>query len=169
MRSKRTVRWGFGLAALLLAGISLVAGEMALAVAVAALVLLAVTAYLGDRVLVLATCLIILAKTFYLPPTLWTLIETWDPTMAAQTIQMYRILLLLGLLLPMILMGRHYVESRWTEIIIACLGLIGLGLFLIPIAWRVPQLPLLIVFGGVFLLAAFDFWRELRSGGQNGG
>jgi hypothetical protein len=162
------VRLGFGLAALLLAGLSLVAGEMALPLAAIALVSTAVAAHLGDRALVLTTCLIILAKTFYLQPTIWALIAASEWTTVDQSIQVYRILFLLGLLLPLILMGRHYIESRWTEIVIAFLGLVGLALFLSPIAWRIPQTPLLVVFGFVLALAIFDFWRSFRANRQNG-
>ena len=54
------------------------------------------------------------------------------------------------------------------DIVMAILGLAGLAVFLGIIVWRVPQIPLIIVFTVVFLMAAFDFWRELRSGPQNG-
>ena len=50
----------------------------------------------------------------------------------------------------------------------AIIGLAGVAVFLGVIVWRVPQIPLIIVFTVVFLMAAFDFWRELRSGPQNG-
>jgi hypothetical protein len=55
------------------------------------------------------------------------------------------------------------------DITMAIISLAGLSTFLGIIIWRVPQLPLIIVFGLVFLMAAFDFWRELRSSHQNGG
>lgn len=55
------------------------------------------------------------------------------------------------------------------DIIMAIISLAGLATFLGIIIWRVPQLPLIIVFVVVFLMAAFDFWRELRSRRQNGG
>ena len=34
--------------------------------------------------------------------------------------------------------------------------------FLGIIAWKVPQLPLIIVISVVLLMAVFDFWLELR-------
>ncbi len=49
-----------------------------------------------------------------------------------------------------------------TDILLAVLALTGLGTFLVLIAWRVPQTPLLIIFSLVFLMAAYDFWRDLR-------
>ena len=54
------------------------------------------------------------------------------------------------------------------DITMAIIGLAGLATFLGIIIWRVPQVPLIIVFVLVFLMAAFDFWRELRSSRQNG-
>lgn len=55
------------------------------------------------------------------------------------------------------------------DFVMAIIGLAGVAVFLGIIVWRVPQIPLIIVFTVVFLMAAFDFWRELRSGRQNGG
>ena len=54
------------------------------------------------------------------------------------------------------------------DMVMAVVGLAGLAIFLGIIIWRVPQLPLIIVFTAVFLMAAYDFWRELRSQRQNG-
>ena len=54
------------------------------------------------------------------------------------------------------------------DITMAVISLAGLAVFLGIIIWRVPQLPLIIVFVLVFLMAAYDFWRELRSSRQNG-
>ena len=49
------------------------------------------------------------------------------------------------------------------DIVIAAAGLAGLAFFLGLIIWRVPEVPLIVVFTGVFLMAVYDFWRELRS------
>jgi len=46
----------------------------------------------------------------------------------------------------------------------AVFALLLLASFLGIIAWRVPQLPLIVVFSVVFVMAAYDFWRELRQG-----
>lgn len=54
------------------------------------------------------------------------------------------------------------------DIVMAVIGLAGLGFFLGIIIWRVPQTPLIVVFTAVFLMACYDFWRELRSQQQNG-
>lgn len=53
------------------------------------------------------------------------------------------------------------------DIVMAIVALAGLAFFLGLIVWRVPQTPLIVVFTGVFLMAAYDFWRELRSHRQN--
>jgi hypothetical protein len=164
------LRLGLGLVALLLALIALVAGDLAFLIAILALVLASAAALLGDRLLVLATCVAVALKTFYLDITIWTLIATSGLATMPQTIEFYRIFFLFLLGLPLILMGRYYARSWGTDIIIAVLALAMLGSFLGVIAWRVPQRPLLIVFGGVFLLALFDFVRTLvQQRGQNGG
>ncbi len=54
------------------------------------------------------------------------------------------------------------------DIVMAVVGLAGLALFLGIIIWRVPQAPLIVVFTAVFLMAAYDFWRDLTSKRQNG-
>lgn len=48
------------------------------------------------------------------------------------------------------------------HILIALVGLSFLGAFLGLIAWHVPQTPLVVIFSLIFLMAAYDFWRELR-------
>ena len=48
------------------------------------------------------------------------------------------------------------------DIVMAIVALAGLAFFLGLIAWRVPQAPLFVVFTAVFVMAAYDFWRELR-------
>ena len=53
------------------------------------------------------------------------------------------------------------------DIVMAVIGLAGLAIFLGIIIWRVPQVPLIVVFTVVFVMAAFDFWRELRADVQN--
>lgn len=55
-----------------------------------------------------------------------------------------------------------------TNIVLAAISLAVLGAFLGMIAWRVPQPALIVVFAGVFLMAVFDFWRELRKLAGNG-
>jgi hypothetical protein len=164
------LRLGLGLAALLLALTALAAGDLAFLIAIVALILAAGAAIYGDRLLVLATCVVVALKTFYLEPTIWSLIATSGLATVAQTIEAYRIFFLFLLALPLILMGRYYARSWGTDIIIAVLALSMLGAFLGVIAWRVPQTPLLVVFGGVFLLALFDFVRTfVQERGQNGG
>ena len=54
------------------------------------------------------------------------------------------------------------------DIVMAFIGLAGLAIFLGIIIWRVPQVPLIVVFTAVFVMAAYDFWRELRAHRQNG-
>lgn len=55
------------------------------------------------------------------------------------------------------------------DILQAVFSLAGLLVFLGIIVWKVPELPLIIVFGVVFLMAAYDFWLELgRGSGDNG-
>ena len=54
------------------------------------------------------------------------------------------------------------------DIVMAVVGLTGLALFLGIIIWRVPQAPLIIVFTAVFVMAIYDFWRELRSDVRDG-
>lgn len=162
MPMQMNARRGAGATALLLASVAAFAGDLGLIVAIAALLIAAVGAFLGGRVLVIAALLVVAAKTFYLEPTLWTQIATSGLATVPQTIEVYRILFLFTLLVPLILMGRHYVQSWWTEIVLACLAVIGLGAFLSIIAWRVRELPLLIVFGAVLAMAVFDFWRGFR-------
>ena len=53
------------------------------------------------------------------------------------------------------------------DIVMAIVGLAGLAFFLGLITWRVPQAPLIIVFTVVFLMAAYDFWRELSFNKRN--
>lgn len=56
------------------------------------------------------------------------------------------------------------------DLILAIFALAGLAFFLGIVMWNVPQLPLIIVFTGVFLMAAYDFWLELqrrRNGGES--
>lgn len=48
------------------------------------------------------------------------------------------------------------------DILIAIVSLSVLGSFLGLIAWRVPQTPLVVIFALIFLMAAYDFWRQLR-------
>lgn len=55
-----------------------------------------------------------------------------------------------------------------ADLAMALTGLAGLAFFLGLIIWRVPETPLIIVFTGVFLMAAYDFWHELRYHRQNG-
>ena len=55
------------------------------------------------------------------------------------------------------------------DILMAVMGLAGLAFFLGLIIWRVPQAPLIVVFAGVFVMAAYDFWRELRFHSRNRG
>lgn len=162
MPVQMNLRRGVGAAALLLAIISLFAGELGLIIAIAALAIAAVAAFLGERAFVIAALLVVAAKTFYLEPTIWTQIATSGLATVPQTIEVYRILFLFALLVPLVLMGRQYVYSWWTEIVLACLAVLSLGLFLSVIAWRVPDLPLLIVFGAVLAMAVFDFWRTSR-------
>lgn len=54
------------------------------------------------------------------------------------------------------------------DIVMSVAGLAGLAVFLGIIVWRVPEVPLIVVFVGVFLMAVFDFWHELRSHNLNG-
>jgi len=49
-----------------------------------------------------------------------------------------------------------------ADIAMAVVGLAGLAFFLGLVIWRVPELPLIIVFTSVFLMAAYDFWLELQ-------
>lgn len=49
-----------------------------------------------------------------------------------------------------------------TDWILAALSLSALGAFLGLIAWRVPQGPLVVIFSAIFIMAAVDFWIELR-------
>jgi uncharacterized membrane protein YfcA len=53
------------------------------------------------------------------------------------------------------------------DVVLALFALAGLVVFLGIIVWRVPEVPLIVVFGVVFLLAAYDFLLELR-GRRNG-
>ena len=53
------------------------------------------------------------------------------------------------------------------DTVMAVIGLAGLAFFLGLIIWHVPQTPLIVVFTAVFLMAAYDFWRELRVHSQN--
>ena len=46
--------------------------------------------------------------------------------------------------------------------IIATLAILSVVLFLGIIGWNVPRITLLIVLTVVVLMAAYDFWRELR-------
>jgi hypothetical protein len=46
--------------------------------------------------------------------------------------------------------------------ILAVLAITGLILFFAPIAWKVPAVPLLVLFVVIVSMAAFDFWREIR-------
>lgn len=48
------------------------------------------------------------------------------------------------------------------DILIAIISLGFLGSFLGLIAWHVPQTPLLVIFALIFLMAVYDFWRQLR-------
>jgi uncharacterized membrane protein YfcA len=48
------------------------------------------------------------------------------------------------------------------DILIAIVSLSVLGSFLGLIAWHVPQAPLVAIFTLIFLMAAYDFWRQLR-------
>ena len=52
--------------------------------------------------------------------------------------------------------------GRVTEIVIAVSALGIFGAFLGIIVWKVPQTPLIIIFSLIFLMAAFDFWTQLR-------
>lgn len=54
------------------------------------------------------------------------------------------------------------------DVVLALFALAGLVVFLGIIVWRVPEVPLIVVFGVVFLLAAYDFLLELRRGRRNG-
>lgn len=49
---------------------------------------------------------------------------------------------------------------------LAVFALAGLAAFLGIVAWRVPHLALIVTFTFVFLLAAYDFWLDLRSRGR---
>jgi uncharacterized membrane protein YfcA len=52
--------------------------------------------------------------------------------------------------------------GRVTEIVIAVSALGVFGAFLGIIVWKVPQTPLIVIFSLIFLMAAFDFWNQLR-------
>ncbi|TWG63598.1 hypothetical protein [Aminobacter sp. J44] len=53
-----------------------------------------------------------------------------------------------------------------TDRLLALISLIGLALFLCVVPIWVPSLDLIVLAVLCFLLAAFDFWRELfRAGG----
>lgn len=54
------------------------------------------------------------------------------------------------------------------DIVLAVFALAALVFFLGIIVWRVPEVPLIVVFSFVFLLAAYDFWLELRHRGNGG-
>lgn len=49
-----------------------------------------------------------------------------------------------------------------TDILLAVLSISALGAFVGLIAWKVPALPLLILFAVIVLMAGYDFWRDLR-------
>lgn len=55
------------------------------------------------------------------------------------------------------------------DIVLAIFALAGLAVFLGIVIWRVPHLPLIVVFTFVFLLAAYDFWLELTTKREENG
>lgn len=157
------VRTGFGIAALVLAIAAwLIPGTAAVWVSMAAMVLAAVAAAMRGYLLALAVLVIVLLKTFFVDPTLWTITAGSQRAGRDRSVDAIRIFLLMTMAAPVIAIAANQIYSRLTDRFIAVFAMLLLVGFLSVIAWEVPQGPLIAVFLIALVMGGYDFVRELR-------
>lgn len=157
------IRTGFGIAALVLAIIAwFVADAAAIWMSMAAMVLAVITATRGGYLLALAAVVLVVLKTFFFDPTLWTITAGAERAGRDRSVDAIRIVLLMLMLAPIIATAAKCIEAKLTDILIALFAMLMLVGFLGVISWEVPQGPLIAVFAIAVIMGGYDFIRELR-------
>lgn len=131
---------------------------------IAALLLATVAAALRCHLLALATVAVVLVKTFFVDPTLWSLIAGDTRPGRDRSVDAIRVFLLLVMVAPFIAIGVNYVYARLTDWLIATFAIVLLVGFLTIIIQKVTEIPLIIVVSAAVLMGIYDFTRELRHG-----
>lgn len=151
-----------GFVALVLAATTWFTTDAAVWLAMAALAAATVTAALRGYLLALAAVAIVVLKTCFIDPTLWTLTAGDLPPGRDRSVDALRIFLLMLTVAPVIAIAVNQAYSKLTDVLIAVFAMSLLAGFLGIIAWKVTQGPLIAVFVGALVMCAYDFSRELR-------
>lgn len=157
------IRTGIGIAGLILAFAAwIVPDSAAVWLSMAAMVMATVAAATRGYLLAFAVLAVVLLKTAFIDPTLWTITAGTERAGRDRSVDAIRIILLMTMVAPIIAIAANQIYSKSTDRVIALFAMILLIGFLGAIVREVPQGPLIAVFAIAVAMGVYDFIRELR-------